>query len=64
MEMIENTISNFEDVFLQFTLYEQKTIDWKTMKRASVTCRIIIKDTMFVFQSPSGGEKENEIKEH
>lgn len=50
--MIEDTItiSNFEHVFIQFTLFEQKTADWKTiMKRASVTCGIKTKDTMVLF---------------
>ena len=50
--MIEDTISNFEHVVVQCTLFEQKSTDWKTMKRASVTCGIITKDTIFLFSEP------------
>lgn len=52
--MIEDTItiSNFEHVFIQFTLFEQKTTDWKTVKRASVTSGIKTKDTMVLFSEP------------
>lgn len=59
VDMIEDTISKFEDVSVQFTLFEQKTTDWKIMKRTSITCGTITKDTTFVFsETQKRGKKE------